>query len=163
MSLFRANGFAYEGEPAKRQTEPLTLFRGATETTKRGMSWTTDLNVARRFAYDQISGRPVGHVYTTSVAPQWLLAYINEGHSECEWVVDSSGLRADDVSTRSVPWSRSGPRRPRRSRGRCARHTRWHCLTCPLKSLRPTVRLQDQTARSSTGQQMCGLATRTEP
>ena len=70
----------------------LTLYRGTTEAWQRGMSWTANIDVARSFAYDGVSNRSIGQVYISKVEPQWLLAYINEGHAEQEWVVDYTQL-----------------------------------------------------------------------
>jgi hypothetical protein len=65
---------------------------------KRGMAWSTDVDVARRFAYDRISSRPVGNVYSARIAPELLLAYIDEGHNEDEWVIDARQLRDEDIA-----------------------------------------------------------------
>jgi hypothetical protein len=98
LDFFCLNGFTYQGAPAARPDEPVELFRGTTEAYRLGMSWSTDLAVARSFAYDAISNRPRGNIYTACVEPQYLLAYINEGHSENEWVVDPAGLRVAKVA-----------------------------------------------------------------
>jgi hypothetical protein len=110
--LFERNGFSLLGRRAVRPTENLNLFRGATEDQKRGMSWTTEVDVARSFAYDRISRRPVGNLYTATIEPEWLLASIDEGHSEKEWVVDAARLHDDDVVLHEM--AIDDPRPPRR-------------------------------------------------
>lgn len=98
LSLFQLNGFTDKGSRTDPPTETVAVFRGTTEEYKQGMSWTTDIDVARRFAYDRISGRPVGNVYSARIEARWLLAYINEGHSEKEWVVNPTHLNEGAVS-----------------------------------------------------------------
>lgn len=90
IQLFDEVGFAVDGKPAPAPTEPLTLFRGATEAGKEGMSWTTDRAVAERFASGMVMREP-GQVWTATVPPHALLANIN-GREEAEWVVQPDNL-----------------------------------------------------------------------
>ncbi|WP_204080985.1 hypothetical protein [Mycobacterium riyadhense] len=89
--IFRDNGYINDGVLAERPMTPITLYRGCCSDRKLGMSWTSDLEVARRFAYDGLRGRRAGHVYIFDEACGWdLLAYIGEkiGRNESEYVVD---------------------------------------------------------------------------
>jgi hypothetical protein len=97
LQLFRLNGFTYLGEPAQRPGEPVTVYRGCTHEHRLGMSWSTEVGVARRFATEGMSSRPPGAVYVARVGPDYLLAFIEEGHEEYEWVVDPSGLNDANV------------------------------------------------------------------
>lgn len=92
VPMFRRNGFTYLGQPASPPDNAVDVFRGAPEEHRFGMSWTTEVEVARRFATAGMSSRPHGDIYIARVAPEYLLAYINEGHDEYEWVVDPGGL-----------------------------------------------------------------------
>lgn len=75
------------------------LFRGCDPAARFGMSWTSDVEMARRFAVGDMRGRAAGQVYTATVEPQYLLAYLGEvnGRSESEWVVDPDGLSDENV------------------------------------------------------------------
>ena len=48
-----------------------------------------------------MSSRPPGAVYVARVHPDYLLAFIEEGHEEYEWVVDPNGLN-DETSAISI-------------------------------------------------------------
>lgn len=93
-TLFAANGYSQDGERADKPAASVVLYRGSTPEGRFGMSWTTDLSVARSFADDGLRGRAQGQVYTAVVAPTHLLAYIGPriGRDESEYVVDPSGL-----------------------------------------------------------------------
>lgn len=97
VPMFRRNGFTHLGQPASPPDDAVDVFRGAVEEHRFGMSWTTDVEVARRFATAGMSSRPQGDIYVARVEPEYLLAYINEGHDEYEWVVDPSGLGEANV------------------------------------------------------------------
>lgn len=94
VRLFERNGYSHDGIRVARPTEPVQLYRGCTEEGRFGMSWTSDREVAESFAYDSLRGRPPGTVYTATVAPGSLLAYIDAeiGRSEREYVVNPAGL-----------------------------------------------------------------------
>lgn len=100
LKLFRLNGFTYLGQPAQRPSEPVTVYRGCTHEYRHGMSWSIEVEVARRFATEGMSSRPPGTVCAARVDPDYLLAFIEEGHGEYEWVVDPSGL--SDANVRGV-------------------------------------------------------------
>lgn len=110
LGFFTEVGFTFEGESAARPPVSLELFRGCTADlsfdedsgeeydSRFGMSWTSDIQIARRFAYDAISGRKEGAVYAATVEPEFLLAYIDKfGRNESEWVIDPRGLSDQSV------------------------------------------------------------------
>jgi len=97
LKLFRLNGFTYLGQPAQRPSEPVTVYRGCRHEHRHGMSWSTAVGVAHRFAAEGMSSRPPGTVYAARVEPDYLLAFIEEGHEEYEWVIDPSGLSDANV------------------------------------------------------------------
>ncbi|MCV7419323.1 hypothetical protein H7K45_02105 [Mycobacterium yunnanensis] len=117
VELFLLNGFTNDGTYANRPAGPLDLYRGATEDKKRGMAWTTDIDVARSFAYDRISNRSVGNVYVAHVAPAVTLAFIcDRGLHENEWVIDPRALRDDDIRLVEVVEDDPRPASSRRQR-----------------------------------------------
>lgn len=74
--------------------EPLTLYRGALESAKRGLSWTTDRDRALWFVRrgDMTGrGRPM-HLYRATVARERTLAHFHH-RSESEVVADVHGLK----------------------------------------------------------------------
>ncbi|KXO88743.1 hypothetical protein AXK56_10520 [Tsukamurella pulmonis] len=94
VRMFKRNGYTHDGSRAPLPTEPIQLYRGCTEDGRYGMSWTTDCEIARAFAFDGLRGQPAGAVYTATVDPKHLLAYIGPevGRGESEYVVDPAGL-----------------------------------------------------------------------
>ena len=108
QTLFEANGYSHVGLAAERPTEAVLLYRGCTYPGRFGMAWTPDLEVARRFAYDEIRGRLIGQVYTATVEPEYLLAFNAteraqlvpgiELDAESEYLVDSRGLSDENVT-----------------------------------------------------------------
>lgn len=92
--IFDLAGFCVDGVPAERPTEPLTLYRGATESRRRLWSWTDDLKVAQKFTQNPTRGP--GSVWRAVVRPNRLLAR-QTGRSESEWVVDTRGLKIEAV------------------------------------------------------------------
>lgn len=92
QDLFERAGFTIDGVVAPRPTEPLTLYRGADHDHRLGWSWTENVDRARWFA-DRPQHPTRGKVWTATVMPWALLAYIHEsGRSESEWVVDPDGI-----------------------------------------------------------------------
>jgi len=89
VKLFRSAGYTHDGLPAAPPTQPITVYRGCTPDGLKGMSWTSDLAVARTFAHGRLRGRALGRVYALDIAPDKLLAYIHEtGRNESEYVID---------------------------------------------------------------------------
>ncbi|GFM20412.1 MULTISPECIES: hypothetical protein [Mycobacteriaceae] len=103
QKLFRLNGFTYLGAPSSRPTEPVSVYRGCTPEHRFGMSWSIEMAVARSFATEGMSSRPPGVVYVAHVHPEHLLAFIEEGHDEHEWVVDPAGLSDANVRLLDPP------------------------------------------------------------
>lgn len=92
--LFAAAGYTVDGQPAARPAEPVTLYRGAVHSRRRGWSWTADYETAQRFASGDLNGRQSGLVYVTSAPPLALLCGIHvASRSEDEYVVDTRGLK----------------------------------------------------------------------
>lgn len=94
--LFRMAGYTrigYDEGLARRwprRRKPVTLYRGAHHGRERGWSWTTSLDTARWFAARDL-GHGTGTVWTTTVAPDLLLARI-DARGEGEFVVDPETL-----------------------------------------------------------------------
>lgn len=92
--FFQRNGYSHDGHAADRPAKPVVLYRGCARAARFGMSWTSDVEMARRFAYGGLRGREPGQVYTATVAPEHLLAYIGDrSRGESEYVVAREGLR----------------------------------------------------------------------
>ena len=94
VDLFGRAGYTHDFKPDWRPTEPVTVYRGCTPEGREGMAWTSDLEVARRFA--RKAGRPRGHVYTFDAPPDALLAYIWYAaglYEENEYVISNAFLK----------------------------------------------------------------------
>ncbi len=87
VRLFRAAGFVTDDDDRPASTGPVTAYRGATWGRRRGMSWTTDLARARRFA-------GAGLVFRSTVPAPAVLARIGMegGRDEVEVVVEPALL-----------------------------------------------------------------------
>lgn len=94
VEFFSKAGYTHDGVRAEKPSEPLRLYRGATSKLRRHMAWTTDLDIADSFAFDNLRGRERGVVYTALVPPEALLAFIGAeiGRGESEYVVSPSLL-----------------------------------------------------------------------
>lgn len=87
---FRAAGFRVGETLSEPPDVPVTLYRGAPERHRLGMSWTDDLATARWFAERWRVTEPAS-VWTTTCAPERLLARPigrsdSSGKTEGEWV-----------------------------------------------------------------------------
>lgn len=92
--LFTRAGYSVNGARAQRPDAPVALYRGATEAGRFGLAWSTERRVAERFAR-----KPGSHLWTASVQPKHLLAYISHPRDpEHEYVVDPAGLGDHNVS-----------------------------------------------------------------
>ena len=91
---FSLIGFTVDGQAAERPLGPVTLYRGAPEEYCEGMSWTSSLDVARRFAFGGLLGRQVGVVYRATVSPRRILAVIHH-REEAEHIIDASELEME--------------------------------------------------------------------
>jgi hypothetical protein len=86
-------------DPAcRREGEPLTLYRGAIPSRRKGMAWTADRERAEWFR-DRFNtaGLKTAHLYTATVEPRRVLARFI-GRSEDEYVIDTKGLRVEQVA-----------------------------------------------------------------
>ena len=93
ISLFRECGFVSDDDQPAPMA-PLEAYRGTSWGRRRGMSWTTNLEVARWFAGRYTSHGREAHVFRAEVPPGAVLALIGMegGRNEHEVVVDPSGL-----------------------------------------------------------------------
>lgn len=99
IAMFRTNGYTHDGCPAPLPTEPVTVYRGTIPAHRAGMAWTTDYERAREFACAGMSSRTRGNIYTATIKPGLLLAYIHDvlGRGESEFVVDQEGLDPNSI------------------------------------------------------------------
>jgi hypothetical protein len=98
--VFKAAGFLSDDPNVGQPTEPLTVYRGASPFASRGVSWTTDLYVALRFAqraldhdyrFHKEHGVPP-HIHRAVVQPKHVLAMFNNlVERESEVVVNPYG------------------------------------------------------------------------
>ena len=98
--MFKLNGYCNDGR-AEPPAEPVQLYRGGHDRRGwRGMSWTSDPEVARRFAaglrhpHPDFPHRSVGQVHSATFASEHLLASLS-GRGESEFVVDGHALHSD--------------------------------------------------------------------
>ena len=97
LDLFTVAGFAIDGRPADRPTQPVTLWRGCPPKLRRHMSWTSDRELARKFAFDGLRGRPKGALYQTTAPPEALLCINHISRQESEYVINTRGLTIREV------------------------------------------------------------------
>lgn len=102
VEFFEEAGYTHNGKPTPRPVEPVTVYRGCSHDARHGMSWTTDLGLAKRFASGEMWAYSMkGNIYIATVEPLHLLAYIHEeGRGEAEYVVDPIALSDDAVKIR---------------------------------------------------------------
>lgn len=108
VRLFRLAGFTINGAPASQPTGSIRLYRGCVHLldavngdgevidTAECMAWTSYPDVAAMYARGLVPpNRPTrgGAVFTAVVAPEHLLALVNDGDGD-EWIVDPVGLHA---------------------------------------------------------------------
>ncbi|BBY52933.1 hypothetical protein H7J07_00455 [Mycobacterium koreense] len=104
VDYFEEAGYTHNGKPAPRPVEPVTVYRGCSHDARHGMSWTTDLDMAKRFASGEMWAYPIkGNVYIATIEPTHLLAYVDkERRGEAEYVVDPIALSDDTVKIHPV-------------------------------------------------------------
>jgi hypothetical protein len=92
IDLFRHAGYTEDGERTAPPSE-ITLYRGCPPSRTRGMSWTSDREVAQWFAerFRDRSERRNSAVYTTTVGGAQVLAKIS-GRNEFEYVIDTTSI-----------------------------------------------------------------------
>jgi hypothetical protein len=96
VELFTAAGFLTDTNGVVAPTAPLTVYRGAGHEYRFGLSWTTSIETAQKFARRVRLCYPgtadTVAVYAAEVAPGYVLAMFN-GRKESEVVVSPDGLR----------------------------------------------------------------------
>lgn len=100
VEMFREAGFVTDTSSTERPTQPLRIYRGCTEFGTEGFSWSTEPEVARKFAKregwfgrdEDEYGAPV--IVTTVIDPEYVLAVFpsDDSRREREVVVDPIGL-----------------------------------------------------------------------
>ncbi len=100
VEMFREAGFVTDTSGTERPTEPLRIYRGCTEFGTEGFSWSTEPEVARKFAKrdgwlsrdEDEFGVPV--IVTAVIDPEHILAMFpsDDGRKEREVVIDPTGL-----------------------------------------------------------------------
>lgn len=130
ITMFRAAGFRDNGDIAAPPAEAVDVYRGSTHAGRFGMSWTTDLNMARAFARGGLRGRPAGSVWTARVPPEFVLARIggDSAREEGEVVVDPAGL------SEVLEFE---PRVPQKAEEKDA--TNGECIMCPQPAVVTTA------------------------
>ena len=98
LDLFTVAGFTIDGRPADRPTQPVTLWRGCVPRLRRNMSWTSDRELARKFASAGFRGRAQGALYQTTAPPEALLCINHASRQESEYVINTGGLVIRQVS-----------------------------------------------------------------
>lgn len=87
QTIFGLTGFVEDGKRmAVPVTAPLTLYRGAVDKRKTGMSWTADLEKARWFAGRFAKAFGTGQVWQITVDPESILGHFAD-RREDEWVL----------------------------------------------------------------------------
>lgn len=82
-----------DGISALRVRSIPTLYRGAVHSRRKGMAWTTDLAVAKKFA-ERFSGPSfgTGHIWTLDSVPHSRVLARFNCRGESEWVINTKGL-----------------------------------------------------------------------
>lgn len=89
--------FTVDGVSTPLPTQPIRLYRGCAPERRRGFAWTSDVEVARRFATTGFSGRRSGNLYRVD-APQSALRFAITDRDESEYVIDTARLRLTPIS-----------------------------------------------------------------
>ena len=92
--LWKKAGFTINGKPAPLPAEPVTVYRASWPKYKHHMSWTDNLEIAKRFF--RVGYRTKQHLYQTTAQPKNLLAYMHE-RDESEWIVDTRKLIITEI------------------------------------------------------------------
>jgi hypothetical protein len=100
LTYFEHTGFVLDGVQAVRPEGRVRLYRGCQVEHRRGMSWTENLDLARRFAA-RAPEPEASAVWTADVPWHRVMAVItNVRDGEHEHVVDPKGLRIRRFETR---------------------------------------------------------------
>lgn len=97
LDLFDVAGFTIDGCRANRPKKPVTLWRGCVPRLRRRMSWTSDQELAEKFASAGFRGRPAGGVYRTTASPQAIFCINHASRDESEYVINTRGLRIHET------------------------------------------------------------------
>lgn len=92
--MFRACAYTHDFKVSRLPRRPLTVFRGATESNKYGISWTLDIEQARYFAtsrQDPFSTEKA-QIWVCTVPPERMFARIEKMSMENELVADVKDL-----------------------------------------------------------------------
>jgi hypothetical protein len=100
IDLFSTAGFTIDGHLAERPTEPVKLWRGCVPRLRRRMSWTSDLEMARKFAFGMLRGREEGAVYETAAPPYALFCINHISRKESEYVINTRGLKISECEAK---------------------------------------------------------------
>lgn len=94
LELFAVAGYTVDGKAAPRPDAPVTLWRGADFSRRRGMSWTADREIAEWFATSQSRDRAYGWLFQVKARPSSLLCFNGgpDSRGEAEYVVNTKGL-----------------------------------------------------------------------
>ncbi|WP_222438754.1 hypothetical protein [Rhodococcus sp. BP22] len=101
VELFGRTGYISNGHRSLRPTEGMTLYRGCVESQKFGMSWTSIKEKAERFAPSPFNGCHCEQVFSASVEPERLYAYLNDS-GEDTYVIETEGLAIERVACDSL-------------------------------------------------------------
>jgi hypothetical protein len=98
LELFTDAGFTIDGTAADRPAGPVTLWRGSVHARRRGMSWTSDREIAQNFADGELPGRQPGQLWQVTAPPAAILC-VDNGRQEAEHVLDTRGLAIRETAS----------------------------------------------------------------
>lgn len=96
LELFLTAGFTVDGQRSDRPRGPLGLYPGCPAGRRFNWSWTSNIDVARRYASGRWYFRDPGIVWRLDVDPSRLLA-CNTSRGEDEYIIDTAGLGEAEV------------------------------------------------------------------
>lgn len=96
--LMRHVGYIVDGTLAKRPSQPVQLWRGATPEGRTGMAWSTDRATADWFRDRLDSFGLDGRLWTAEATPRRMLMSCS-GRDESEIVINTSGLKIAEVQS----------------------------------------------------------------
>lgn len=109
--MFDMTGFVEDGQRIDNPvTGAITLYRGAAENRKAGMSWTADVEKAKWFAsrFAALTGErdvepggtekmwTAGKVWTITVFSEWVIGHFTD-RNEDEWVIAMTDELAEEI------------------------------------------------------------------
>lgn len=90
--MFAEVGYLVDGVPSAPPNKPIRLYRGSSEESRLGWSWTDDLGVARKYAAGGWRSRQASTTVWTAEVPPAAIFCRNTDRDEAEYVVDTEGL-----------------------------------------------------------------------